>query len=443
MKRVAISTLGCKTNQFESAAMIEQLIAAGYLVVPFTESSDYYIINSCTVTARTDAETRRLIRRARRLNPAARIVATGCYAQVAPGELEKMPELDCVLGNQEKQNISSLLETTVHAVSDIATVSQAGQFKLTSFAEHTRAFLQIQNGCNSFCSYCIVPYARGRSRSVNPEEILQGVRDLAANGFQEVVLTGIHLGAYGLDLPNPSSLTELVRQIDGENIVSRLRIGSVEPNEVSDELLNLMATSKNICPHLHLPLQSGSDSVLNRMGRLYTSGFFRDLMVKVLAIMPDAFIGADVIAGFPGESDEEFEETVQLLEELPFSDLHIFPYSSRQGTRAADMPGHVSAHIITERAKRLRKIGVVKKNWFIRKFIGREVNILVQKYDLTTGFCHGFSHNYITVTFPGYKDFVNNEVRVKILNYDGTICSGEIATRQSHQVRIPVRTRCD
>ena len=182
MKRVAISTLGCKTNQFESAAMIEQLKAAGYLVVPFTEPSDIYIVNSCTVTARTDAETRRLIRRARRLNPASRIVATGCYAQVSPGELENMPELDSVLGNQEKQHISTLLESTDHAVSNIATISQADPLKLTSFAEHTRAFLQIQNGCNSFCAYCIVPYARGRSRSVSPEDILRGVQDLADNG---------------------------------------------------------------------------------------------------------------------------------------------------------------------------------------------------------------------------------------------------------------------
>src|ERR1035437_6039847 len=219
MKRVAISTLGCKTNQFESAAMIEQLKAAGYRIVPFSEQSDIYIINSCTVTARTDAETRRLIRRARRLNPDSRIVATGCYAQVAPGELEKMPELDCVLGNQEKQNISLLLESVEHSVSDIAAISQAEPLKLTSFAEHARALLQIQNGCNSFCTYCIVPYARGRSRSVRPDDILQGVRDLAANGFKEIVLTGIHLGAYGLDLPTPTSLTSLVSQIDAEFIV--------------------------------------------------------------------------------------------------------------------------------------------------------------------------------------------------------------------------------
>ncbi|HXE97326.1 MAG TPA: tRNA (N(6)-L-threonylcarbamoyladenosine(37)-C(2))-methylthiotransferase MtaB [Dongiaceae bacterium] len=429
MKRVAISTLGCKTNQFESAAMVEQLSAAGYRVVPFTEQSDIYIINSCTVTARTDAETRRLIRRARRLNPSSRIVATGCYAQVAPGDLERMPELDCVLGNMEKQNISSFLESGAHSVSDIAAISRAEPLKLTSFAEHTRAFLQIQNGCNSFCAYCIVPYARGRSRSVSPDDVLLGVRDLAANGFKEIVLTGIHLGAYGLDLTSPTTLTALVRQIVSKAIVPRLRIGSVEPNEVSDELLNLMATSRSICPHLHLPLQSGSDSVLNRMGRPYSSGMFRDLVSRISAAMPDAFIGADVIAGFPGETGAEFEETVQLLTELPFSDLHVFPYSSRPGTRAAGMPGHVPAQVVTERAARLRKIAEMKKRAFLEHFIGTELKVLVQGYNEKSGDCRGLSRNYIPVSFSGDKSLVNEEVSVLITGCSGEGCSGRAGNK--------------
>ena len=425
MKRVAISTLGCKTNQFESAAMIEQLKAAGYLVVPFTEPSDIYIVNSCTVTARTDAETRRLIRRARRLNPGARIVATGCYAQVSPGELEKMPELDSVLGNQEKQHISALLESTDHSVSDISTISQAEPLKLTSFAEHTRAFLQIQNGCNSFCAYCIVPYARGRSRSVHPDDILRGVRDLTDNGFKEVVLTGIHLGAYGLDLTPAMSLTSLVREIDKAALVPRLRIGSIEPNEVSDELLQLMSTSQSICPHLHLPLQSGSNSVLNRMGRPYSSDVFRDLTTRISAAMPDAFIGADVIAGFPGETEKEFEETARLCESLPFSDLHVFPYSKRPGTRAAGMADHVPAQIVTERAARLRGIATLKKAAFLERFTGRELDILVQGYNEKTGQCRGLSRNYIAASFPGEKSSVNEEVAVLIRSCNGDVCAGE------------------
>ena len=431
MKRVAISTLGCKTNQFESAAMIEQLTAAGYFVVPFTEPSDIYIVNSCTVTARTDAETRRLIRRARRLNPASRIVATGCYAQVAPGELEKMPELDCVLGNQEKQNITALLESTQHSVSDISAISEAEPLKLTSFAEHTRAFLQIQNGCNSFCAYCIVPYARGRSRSVRPGDFLQGVRDLAANGFKEVVLTGIHLGAYGLDLPSPTSLTALVKQIDAEAIVPRLRIGSIEPNEVSEELLTLMSTSNTICPHLHLPLQSGSDAVLNRMGRPYTAELFRDLMIKISVVMPDAFIGADVIAGFPGETEEEFAETVRLLEELPFSDLHVFPYSSRPGTRAAGLPEHLPDRIVTERAARMRDIATLKKKNFLERFVGRELDVLVQRNNDTSGVCRGLSRNYISTSFSGEASLVNEEVSVLITGCSGDVCTGISSKLQS------------
>lgn len=427
MKTVAITTLGCKTNQFESAAMIEQLEGAGYKVVPFGEFSDIYIINSCTVTARTDAETRRIIRRARRINPQARIVATGCYAQVAPGDLEQMPELNGVLGNREKQDIAVLLESDNHRVSDISVEKEAEPLKLTSFAEHTRAFLQAQTGCNSFCAYCIVPYARGRSRSVKPEEVLEGVRELAGNGYREVVLTGIHLGAYGLDLTPATSLTSLVKQIDQQRIVPRLRIGSVEPNEVTDELLDLMAASEIICPHLHLPLQSGCDTVLDRMGRHYGSRFFRELIAKITTILPDAFIGADVIAGFPGESDAEFNDTMQLLKDLPFSDLHVFPYSSRPGTKAAGMPGQLPAGVIKERASILRDIAVCKKAAFLERFTGRELHVLAQGYNPKTLQCKGLSRNYIEVHFSGSAEMINREQAVKVLGCNGRGCSGILA----------------
>jgi threonylcarbamoyladenosine tRNA methylthiotransferase MtaB len=426
MKKVAISTLGCKTNQFESAAMIEQLENSGYRMVPFSDLADIYIINSCTVTARTDAETRRHIRRARRLNPSARIVATGCYAQVAPGELEAMPELDSVLGNREKQDIAALLESEVHLVSDIAAERQAEALHLTSFAEHTRAFLQIQNGCNSFCSYCIVPYARGRSRSVPTTDILSEITTLAGNGFQEIVLTGIHLGAYGLDLTPPASLVELTGLIDRQKLVARLRIGSVEPNEVCDELLTLMAGSAMICPHLHLPLQSGSDTVLARMGRHYTAGFFRSLVEKVTRILPDAFIGADVIAGFPGETEAEFNETAALLEELPFSDLHVFPYSRRPGTAAATMAGHLPAHLITERAAKMRAIASRKKQKFLESFIGRELPVLVQTCSDDTRICRGLSRNYCMVEFIGDVTYINREVTVTVTGYERQILAAKV-----------------
>lgn len=429
MKKVAVTTLGCKTNQFESAAMTEQLLAAGYQIVPFGETADFYIINSCSVTARTDAETRRLIRRARRTNPLARVVATGCYAQVAAGDLEQMPELDAVLGNREKQEIAALLETDGVLVSDVTRSGDGETLKLSSFAEHTRAFLQIQNGCNSFCSYCIVPYARGRSRSVGVEEVLQGVRELAANGYKEVVLTGIHLGAYGLDLKPAESLTGLVGMIDRQKLVPRLRIGSLEPNEVSHELLELMASSDMICPHLHLPLQSGSDSVLERMGRRYTAGFFRELIANVTSRLPDAFIGADLIAGFPGESGDEFNQTRLLLEELPLSDLHVFPFSSRPGTVAAGMPDHLPAGVITERAAILRRIAEQKKRAFLDRFIGRELDVLVQGHDSRTGRCRGLSRTYIEVSFRGSAELLNSRQKIRITGHDGKTASGELVFR--------------
>lgn len=427
MKRVAIATLGCKTNQFESAAMTEQFQKAGYHVVPFTEPADIYVVNSCTVTARTDAETRRLIRRARRLNPAARIVATGCYAQVAPGELERMPEVDSVLGNREKRDIAGLVETGGSRVSDIAAERAAGPLELTSFAEHTRAFLQAQNGCNSFCAYCIVPYARGRSRSVPLADVLKGVRDLAANGYQEVVLTGIHLGAYGLDLSPRLSLADLVQRIADERLVPRLRIGSVEPNELSDELLGLMANSGTICPHLHLPLQSGSDTVLHRMGRRYTAGFFLNLVTRITSTLPDAFIGADVIAGFPGETDKEFLETLQLVEEAPFSDLHVFPFSRRAGTRAAGMAGQVSANVIRERGERLREAAAVKKAAFLQRFTGRALPVLGQTWHSEVGHIRGLSRNYIQVEYLAPQNLVNREVSVRIEHIHGGRVLGRLA----------------
>ena len=414
MKRVAITTLGCKTNQFESAAMRERFLENGYCVVSFTTEADIYVINSCTVTARTDAETRRLIRRARRLNPQARIVATGCYAQVAPEELERLPEVDCVLGNREKQDIIALVESGESRVSDVAVERDAEPLALSSFAEHTRAFLQVQNGCNSFCTYCIVPYARGRNRSVPLEAVMDGIRGLADNGYQEVVLTGIHLGAYGLDQSPASSLTELLRRIDGERPVARLRIGSVEPNEVTDELLALMTTSAIICPHLHLPLQSGSNDVLTRMGRSYTADFFRNLMVKITTAMPHAFIGADVIAGFPGESDAEFQETVHLLSDLPFSDLHVFPYSRRPGTPAAEMPGQVPSHVVKQRAEALRKVATLKKESFLQQQIGTVLKVLVQTYESRTRSCSGLSRNYANVVFLGEVDMIHTECSVRI-----------------------------
>lgn len=412
MKKVAIATLGCKTNQFESAAMIEQFSKAGYSIVAFTEAADMYVVNSCTVTARTDAETRRLIRRARRLNPLARIVATGCYAQVSPEELSSMPEVDVVLGNSEK--LDSLL--LADATEDRVAAADGGQgiptLKLSSFAEHTRAFLQVQNGCNTFCSYCIVPYARGRSRSVARGEVLEGISLLVDNNFREIVLTGIHLGAYGLDHFPAGSLESLVRDILDTTSLQRLRIGSVDPNEFSDGLIELCAASPKICHHFHIPLQSGCDSVLQRMGRPYTTAFFSDLLQKIHRAMPHAFIGSDIIAGFPGETEEEFLASCDLVEALPFADLHVFPYSRRPKTRAADMPDHVHTTLVNQRASRLRSIAEQKKKEFLARAVGRELLVLGQQIDEATGIVRGISREYIQAEFRGTAADLNTERRV-------------------------------
>jgi len=425
MKKVAIATLGCKTNQFESAAIIEKFTDAGYCVVPFTEKADIYVVNSCTVTAKSDAETRRLIRRARRLNQDARIVATGCYAQVSPAELDNMPEVDVVLGNIEKLDTTLLAESTSNQVADSSIEDHISPLKLSSFAEHTRAFLQIQNGCNSFCTYCIVPYARGRSRSVSADEIIQGIQKLIDNGFKEVVLTGIHLGAYGLDSSTVSSLESLIRQILSETDIQRLRIGSIDPHEFSDELIALCSDSDRICRHFHISLQSGCDSVLDRMGRTYNSAYFRGLLNKIVAVMPEAFIGTDLIAGFPGETDQEFAYTCSFVESLPLADMHVFPYSSRPKTKAADMPRHLNPAVINERAAVLRGIASKKKEQFLLSNVGRQILVLGQQYNEKTGLVTGISREYLQASFKGSAADVNMEIPVLVTGIEKgqAVCS--------------------
>lgn len=417
MQKVAITTLGCKINQFESAAMTESLGREGFRLVPFEDEADVYVINTCTVTAKTDAESRRLIRRALRRNPGARVVVTGCYAQVAPDELKDLPGVSLVVGNSEKRGIAELLRNATPAekvlVSDISRERSAEALHMESFAEHTRAFLQVQNGCDAFCSYCIVPYARGRSRSVPFDQALDGIRAFASKGYREVVLTGIHLGGYGLDLEPPTSLLTLMEAVEAERIVPRLRVGSVEPNEVTDELIAFLGRSEVVCPHLHLPLQSGDDQILRRMNRRYTAASFRETVARLVAAVPDVFIGCDVIAGFPGESDEEFAATLRLLDELPVAALHVFPYSRRDGTPAAHMDGQVDGRTAKARAEALRVLSERKKREFFGRFVGRELPVLVQ-HRREEGLLTGLSRNYIPVVFAGDDRFINTELPVLI-----------------------------
>jgi threonylcarbamoyladenosine tRNA methylthiotransferase MtaB len=421
MKKISFVTLGCKTNQFESAAMTEAARKEGYLVVSAGDAADICVINTCTVTARTDAESRRLIRKALRENPAARIVVTGCYAQIATEEISSMPGVALIIGNTEKRELLQLLrnlgEEQQIKVADISNVQETGPLLLETFAEHTRAFLQVQNGCDSRCSYCIVPHVRGPSRSVSLDDALEGIRTFARQGFQEVVLTGIHLGAFGLDLTPPTNLLELLSRAEREKIVPRLRLGSLEPTEISAKLIELIATGKTLCPHLHIPLQSGDDGVLAAMNRPYTSGFFRELVDQLTTAAPDLCLGTDIIAGFPGETDEAFARGYRFLAELPLAYFHVFPFSPRQGTPAATMPDPVPPAVIKKRAEALRILSVRKKRAYFEKFLGRELLVLIQQ-KRKGGSLQGLSRNYLTVAIPGHTAPVNTEVKVRITGID-------------------------
>lgn len=400
MNTFALATLGCKTNQFESAAMEERLRVAGYRPVPFEEGADLVIVNTCTVTSATDAQSRNLIRRARRLNASCRVVVTGCYAQVDPAALRSIPGVSLVLGNEEKRDLLDLLEQEGTLVSDIRRAGAAAVPPLSVFAERSRAFVQIQNGCDAFCSYCIIPYARGPSRSVPSGDIVEQVRRLVASGYPEVVLTGIHIGGYGADLEPPTSLLHLLRRLETETGVLRLRLGSVEPTEIPDELIDAVASSDILCPHFHIPLQAGDDAVLRRMNRHYDTAFFAGLVRRIRSRLPDAAIGLDVIAGFPGETEEEFGNTLRLIEELPVTHLHVFPFSRRPGTPAATMPGQIPGDVIKGRASRLRELGEAKQRAFAREFVGRTLEVVTEK-GKKGELCRGVSRNYLTVLFTG------------------------------------------
>ena len=426
--KVAITTLGCKTNQFESAAMSEKLGKEGFEVVPFEGRADIYVINTCTVTARTDAESRRLIRRAMRQNPASKIVVTGCYAQVAPAELEKMAGINLIIGNTEKKEIARLLrelgDEQKILVSDISREEKAEALPLESFADHTRAFLQVQNGCDAFCSYCIVPYARGRSRSVLPEAVLAGCSTFADRGFQEVVLTGIHLSGYGRDLVPPLSLLQLLSMIEERQLSPRLRLGSLEPMEIADELIAFIAASAYICPHLHIPLQSGDDDVLRRMNRNYSTQFFHDLLHRITEQIPDICIGIDIIAGFPGETEREFSNSHAFVESLPVAYMHVFPFSPRPGTPAAIMQDRLAPSLISERARLLRLVSEQKKAEYARRFLGKEVRVLVQSRN-GDGMLSGLSRHYLPVSFAGPESLHNREVPVTIYSSTGRALLGK------------------
>jgi threonylcarbamoyladenosine tRNA methylthiotransferase MtaB len=399
-KTVSIVTLGCKTNQFESAAMGEQLKHAGYRQVDFESGAELVVVNTCTVTAATDSQSRNLIRRAKRFNPQARVVVTGCYAQIDPESLNRLPGVSLVIGNQEKAQLLDHLTENVDSghiqVSDIHQAETIEPLSLTGFEQRSRAFVQIQNGCDAFCSYCIIPYARGRSRSVPLQDVVAQVEKLSANAYPEIVLTGIHIGNYGRDLKPQTDLLDLLKRIEQSGFSGRLRLGSIEPTELTADLYRYVAESDWICPHFHIPLQAGDNEILRLMNRHYSTEFFAKLLESIHQLQPDAAIGLDVITGFPGETDVHFDRTRQLLEQLPFSHLHVFPFSKRAATPAAKMLGQVSGTVKKERAAHLRRLGEMKNEQFRQRFIGTQQSIVLEG-GVTNGRRKGMTGNYLPV----------------------------------------------
>jgi len=410
LKKIAIATLGCKVNKYDSAVIHKLLEGAEYSFVPFDQQADIYIVNTCTVTKRADYQSRQLIRRSHRLNQDALIIVTGCYAQRAPQEIKEIQGVDYTVGVGEKGRIVDLING-----SPGKEVSSEITNDIPAFPEHTRAFLKVQDGCDSYCSYCVVPYARGRSKSLQKEETIRNISKLTELGYREIVLTGIHLGSYGWDLMPPTRLSNLLRSIEHEGISCRIRLSSIEPTEFDDDLIDLISSSPIICNHLHIPLQSGADEVLKRMNRPYSSELFKELVKKLVSAIPDLNIGVDVIVGFPGECHENFTNTVSVIEELPIGYLHVFPYSRRPGTPAADFPDQVDSKTIKNRGKILRGIGNRKREEFYRRFLGKRLSVLIEsKRDVDTKYLKGFSRNYIPVLIDVGDDMVNEEIPVTI-----------------------------
>lgn len=418
-----ISTLGCKVNQHESDILAAALKTRGWQAVEDGQVADVCIVNTCTVTQKASMQSRQMIRQLQRHHPGTFIIVTGCYAQVAPEEIESIDGVHAIVGHRRKSALPDLIIQAAQdadaaplcSVENLDTTIPFADSPVTAPGGRTRPFLKIQDGCNSFCTYCIVPYARGRSRSMRPERVLHHLSQLGGMGYQEVVLTGIHLGAYGLDLSPPTHLLNLLERIETHRPVARIRLSSIEPNEVSRDIIAQVASSAILCPHFHLPLQSGDDAILKKMHRPYTRDLFRQQVMAIHSRMPQAAVGADVLVGFPGEDDRAFANTARLLEELPLSYLHVFPFSRRPGTPACDYPDQVDTKIIKQRTARIRAIGRGKKQAFLRNALGHSANVLVEtRRDAATGHLIGLTANYQRVLVEGPDRHMNTIVSTLI-----------------------------
>ena len=385
-KRAALHNLGCKVNAYETQVMSEQLKENGYEIVPFSEMADVYVINTCTVTNIADRKSRQMIHRARKKNPRSIIVAAGCYVQSAQEKILEDLSIDIVIGNNQKKNLIPLLrefEKKRRRLTEMIDMSQPLEYEymeMQQAGEHTRAFVKIQDGCNQFCSYCIIPYVRGRIRSKDIHLIEQEVRGLAARGYKEIVLTGIHLSSYGKDkYQEKINLLTVIQTLGNIPGLERIRLGSLEQGVITEEFLEQVKKVESFCPHFHLSLQSGSETVLKRMNRHYTPAGFLETCSRIRKIFPKAAITTDVITGFPGETQEEFEETKDFVRKAQFAQMHIFPYSVRQGTKAQELPGQLSQSVKSRRAEELIEIGRQMELEYKKQFLQKEVQVLIEE----------------------------------------------------------------
>ena len=398
--RIAFTTLGCKINQFETDAMQQDLVLRGNSIVPFDAEADVYVINTCTVTAKTDYQCRQVVRSAIRRGNGAKVVVTGCYAETRPEEIKKIPGVEMVIGNRNKTLISDHIMSMVCA-NGLASIPDSN-VTIKALRSRTRGFLKIQDGCDNRCSYCIVPIARGNSRSAVPGEVLHEFERLVSSGCPEVVLSGVHIGTYGADLGTGANLTEMLKTLILSRGNTRLRLSSIEPNEITRELI--MYLGQGLCRHLHIPLQSGDDAILASMKRNYTSRFYRELLEQIAKQVPDIALGADIIVGYPGEGEKEFLNTMRLVEQSPLTHLHVFTYSPRPGTPAAEMKAQVPEQIKKERNKLLRTLGMEKNLLFRKMHLGSELSVVVEdKVDTDAGLLTGLTDNYIRVMIYGAK----------------------------------------
>ena len=430
--KVAFSTLGCRVNVYESEAMAEKFIREGYEVVESSEVADVYVINTCTVTNMGDKKSRQIISKARKLNSNATIAVVGCYSQMAPQEVSEIPGVDVVLGTRNKGDVVYYVNKSrdegkpqVHVESVIKN-KKFEDLNIEEYQDKTRAFLKIQDGCNRFCTYCIIPYSRGSVCSKDPRKVMEEVKKLAEHGFKEIILSGIHTASYGLDLEGNITLIDIIEDIENVEGIERIRIGSIEPAFFTKEVIEKMKTFKKLCPHFHLSLQSGCDRTLKRMNRRYDANEYKNAVELLRKTMPDVSITTDVIVGFPGETDDEFKETFDFLENIKLTKTHVFKFSPRKGTRAEKMDGQLDGNIKDKRSKILIELNKKNENHFNEKFIGKEMDVLFEGR-IKGNFYEGYTSNYIKVQVP-YDgiELTRKIVKVNMVKAIGEALLGEI-----------------